>query len=103
MLRHARAGTSFLSIGAEDERVTLTVDDGEVVATASVPADVVRSSPRCGVNGQLLGRLARSLPADELTAELNGDRLLIASGRTRFEIFAGAPGSAEVVAPTEGV
>lgn len=64
--------------------LSVMATDLDILATTGVPADVTADGSIC-VNAKLLGDLARKATGD-VTMLLEGDRLIVKSGRSRFTL-----------------
>ncbi|MBA8797893.1 DNA polymerase-3 subunit beta [Agrobacterium sp. RC10-4-1] len=75
---------SSVQVAAAGEGLAITATDLDIVATAGVPAEVSKPGNIC-VSAKLLNDIARKATGD-ITMTLDGDKLLVKSGRSRFSL-----------------
>ncbi|WP_284777104.1 DNA polymerase III subunit beta [Agrobacterium sp. lyk4-40-TYG-31] len=75
---------SSVQLAATGDGLAITATDLDIIATAGVPAEVSKPGNIC-VDAKLLNDIARKATGD-ITMELNGDKLLVKSGRSRFSL-----------------
>ncbi len=75
---------SSVQLAAAGEGLAITATDLDIIATAGVPAEVTKPGNIC-VSAKLLNDIARKATGD-ITMTLDGDKLLVKSGRSRFSL-----------------
>ncbi len=75
---------SSVQLAAAGDGLALTATDLDIIATAGVPAEVGKPGNIC-VSAKLLNDIARKATGD-ITMTLDGDKLLVKSGRSRFSL-----------------
>ncbi len=75
---------SSVQVAAAGEGLAITATDLDIIATAGVPAEVSKAGNIC-VSAKLLNDIARKATGD-ITMTLDGDKLLVKSGRSRFSL-----------------
>lgn len=75
---------SSVQVAAAGEGLAITATDLDIIATSGVPADVSDPGNIC-VSAKLLNDIARKATGD-ITMTLDGDKLLVKSGRSRFSL-----------------
>jgi len=75
---------SSVQVAAAGEGLAITATDLDIIATAGVPAEVSKPGNIC-VSAKLLNDIARKATGD-ITMTLDGDKLLVKSGRSRFSL-----------------
>lgn len=75
---------SSVQLAAAGEGLAITATDLDIIATAGVPAEVSKPGNIC-VSAKLLNDIARKATGD-ITMTLDGDKLLVKSGRSRFSL-----------------
>lgn len=75
---------SSVQLAADGEGLAITATDLDIIATAGVPAEVTKPGNIC-VSAKLLNDIARKATGD-ITMTLDGDKLLVKSGRSRFSL-----------------
>lgn len=75
---------SSVQLAAAGEGLAITATDLDISATAGVPAEVGKAGNIC-VSAKLLNDIARKATGD-ITMSLEGDKLSVKSGRSRFSL-----------------
>lgn len=75
---------SSVQLAAAGDGLAVTATDLDIIATAGVPAEVTKPGNIC-VSAKLLNDIARKATGD-ITMTLDGDKLLVKSGRSRFSL-----------------
>ncbi|WP_142627886.1 DNA polymerase III subunit beta [Rhizobium sp. P007] len=75
---------SSVQLAAAGDGLAITATDLDIIATAGVPAEVSKPGNIC-VSAKLLNDIARKATGD-ITMTLDGDKLLVKSGRSRFSL-----------------
>lgn len=75
---------SSVQLAAAGEGLAITATDLDIIATAGVPAEVSKPGNIC-VSAKLLNDIARKAAGD-ITMSLEGDKLSVKSGRSRFSL-----------------
>lgn len=75
---------SSVQLAAAGDGLAITSTDLDIIATAGVPAEVTTPGNIC-VNAKLLNDIARKATGD-ITMTLDGDKLSVKSGRSRFSL-----------------
>jgi DNA polymerase-3 subunit beta len=75
---------SSVQVAAAGDGLAITATDLDIIATAGVPAEVGKPGNIC-VSAKLLNDIARKATGD-ITMTLDGDKLLVKSGRSRFSL-----------------
>ncbi|WP_320203722.1 DNA polymerase III subunit beta [Agrobacterium rosae] len=75
---------SSVQLAAAGDGLAVTATDLDIIATAGVPAEVTKPGNIC-VSAKLLNDIARKATGD-ITMTLDGDNLLVKSGRSRFSL-----------------
>lgn len=75
---------SSVMLSATETGLTVTGTDLDIVATDRAPADVSEAGTVC-VEAKLLSDIAKKV-AGEVTMSLEGDKLVVKSGRSRFSL-----------------
>lgn len=75
---------SSVQLAAAGDGLAITATDLDISATAGVPAEVAKPGNIC-VSAKLLNDIARKATGD-ITMTLDGDKLLVKSGRSRFSL-----------------
>ncbi|UYE95794.1 hypothetical protein HAAEEKHM_00074 [Sinorhizobium phage AP-16-3] len=76
---------SHLLLSADGKQLRVTGTDLDITATAGTEADVQASGTVC-VDAKLLGSIAAKAGADSVELSLEGDKLTVKSGRSRFSL-----------------
>ena len=75
---------SSVQLAAAGDGLAITATDLDIIATAGVAAEVSKPGNIC-VSAKLLNDIARKA-TDDITMSLDGDKLLVKSGRSRFSL-----------------
>ncbi|QCM10304.1 DNA polymerase III subunit beta [Agrobacterium tumefaciens] len=75
---------SSVQLAAAGDGLAITATDLDIIATAGVPADINKTGNIC-VDAKLLNDIARKATGD-IAMSLEGDKLLVKSGRSRFSL-----------------
>ncbi|POO54360.1 DNA polymerase III subunit beta [Agrobacterium rosae] len=75
---------SSVQLAAAGDGLAITATDLDIIATAGVPAEVIKPGNIC-VSAKLLNDIARKATGD-ITMTLDDDKLLVKSGRSRFSL-----------------
>ncbi|MCO1337714.1 DNA polymerase III subunit beta [Kocuria polaris] len=93
---------------AEGGTVTLAGFDYEISARIEIPADIAEEGTIL-VSGKLLAEITRSLPQAQVTLETEGSKVLVACGRSRFNLatmpvteYPDLPGLPEIAGVVDG-